>query len=42
MKSLNENNTLWTELEVEDLESREEFSCFTLCFTCFCFMCFGF
>lgn len=42
MKSLNENNQLWSEIDIEELEEREEFGCFVLCFDCFCFKCFGF
>lgn len=43
MKSLNDNKKLWSEIEIEDMEEREEFDwCFTLCFSCFCFKCFSF
>lgn len=45
MKSLNENNKLWMEIDVEDMEEREELGCLfdwncfwnCLCFNCLCF-----
>jgi hypothetical protein len=38
MKSLNSNQNLWTEITVEELESREEYAaCITFCFDCICF-----
>lgn len=43
MKSINENNKLWSEIDIEEMEEREEFaSCFKLCFHCFCFKCYSF
>lgn len=42
MESLNKEKDLWSNVSVEVMESRDEFGCFTLCFDCFCFKCFGF
>ena len=35
MKSLNEKETLWSNLDVEKMETREEYaSCFHVCINC--------
>lgn len=44
MKSINEKDTLWSDMNVEQMETREEYaSCFHVCIdcvSCFCFSCF--